>query len=485
MKKVSIIGSGIAGLACALRFSLKGYDVNVFESNNFAGGKMSEIHSNGFRFDTGPSLLTMPHLIDELISLCGKKPNDYFRYKKLSENCRYFYDDGVVIRGFSNPDKFVSEAKKKTGTDGYIIKKYLRTIKFMYLSTYFIFLEKSLHKISTYLSFRTFISILKIPFLNLFTTMNSFNQSRLKNKKLVQLFNRFATYNGSNPYKAPGILNVISYLEFNQGAFFPEKGMFSIVQLLYDLCNENNVKFHFNSPVNKIEVENKKVVGVFSNGHFYDSDIVVSNIDVFYVYKKLLNIKNLPVNYLKQERSTSALIFYWGISKKTQSLSLHNIIFSSDYEKEFKQLTEECKIPDDPTIYINITSKIKADDSPENCENLFVMVNAPYDNSHNWNDVITKTKKIIIKKINDTLNLDLESLIVFEEILDPVKIEKKTGSYLGSLYGSSSNNMTSAFFRHPNFSNDIKDLYFCGGSVHPGGGIPLALNSAKIIDSLI
>ena len=142
-------------------------------------------------------------------------------------------------------------------------------------------------------------------------------------------------------------------------------------------------------------------------------------------------------------------------------------------------------MPDDPTIYINISSKKQKNDAPKNCENWFVMVNTPPNKSQDWEKVISRTKKNIIKKLNRMLGVSIEHYIVCEHVLDPRTIETITGSYQGSLYGTASNNRKSAFFRHPNFSNRIKGLYFCGGSVHPGGGIPLALSSAKIVDQLI
>jgi len=485
MKKIIIIGSGVAGLASALRFSVKGYEVDVFESNNYVGGKIAEIKDNGFRFDAGPSLFTMPELMDDLIRLSENNPQNYFSYLKLKESCRYFFKDKTTIHGYSDIDRFVFEASKKTGIDPKKLKSFFKKNKFIYNSTKSIFIEKSLHKLSTYLSFKTFLSFLKIPFLNIFNTMNKVNENSLKNKKLTQLFNRFATYNGSNPYKAPGILNIISHLEFNQGAFFPKKGMRSIVDVLYKICLERNVKFHLNSKVDKINSKNNKVTGVEVNGKSHNSDLVISNVDIHFVYKNLLNVKSKPIRILKQERSSSALIFYWGISRIFKSLDLHNILFSSDYRNEFDQIFKEKTIPDDPTVYINITSKYKKDDAPKGCENWFVMINVPHNQDQDWESLVSKARKNVINKLSNHFEVDLEKLIVFEEYLDPIKIEDKTGSYLGSLYGNSSNSKSSAFFRHPNFSSKIKDLYFCGGSVHPGGGIPLALNSAKIIDDIV
>ena len=481
LKKIIIIGSGVSGLAAALRLSAKGHKVTVFDSNDYVGGKISEIKQKGYRFDSGPSLFTVPQLMDELLEINNCKSLSFFKYIKLKINCRYFFNDGTIINAYSDKDKFIQEASSKTNTSSSDIYKYLKYVRFIYETTSKIFIEKSLHKFSTYLSFQTFISFLKIPFLSIFKTMDSTNSKRLKSNKLIKIFNRFATYNGSNPYVAPGILNVISHLEFNEGVFLPKRGMRSIADCLHKMCLQNGVVFKINSKVDKISLNKDKVDGVYVGEKYYSSDIVVSNIDIFYVYTNLLNKPNYFKKNIQLEKSTSAIIFYWGINKEFKELDLHNILFAKDYKKEFKEIKNGFQIQNDPTIYINITSKYIPNDAPKNCENWFVMINVSHNKGQNWDLLIKQARGIVIKKISNFLNSDIERHIVCENYMDPRKIELKTGAFQGALYGASSNNRMSAFFRHSNFSNKIQNLYFCGGTVHPGGGIPLALNSAKIV----
>jgi phytoene dehydrogenase-like protein len=188
---------------------------------------------------------------------------------------------------------------------------------------------------------------------------------------------------------------------------------------------------------------------------------------------------------LNQEKSGSGLIFYWGIKKEFKELGLHNILFSNDYKTEFNWQFEEKNIHEDPTIYINITSKIIPSDAPSGGENWFVLINAPSNIGQDWDSITKKTRAAVINKINRILGTDIEAYLVTERILDPLKIEINTSSCQGSLYGSSSNDKFAAFLRHPNFSNQIKNLFFVGGSVHPGGGIPLAISSAKITSEIM
>ena len=302
---------------------------------------------------------------------------------------------------------------------------------------------------------------------------------------MVQFYNRFATYNGSNPYQTPGMMTLVQHLEQHYGTYIPQKGMGDISDSLYQLAKRMGVVFHLEHPVEKILVENKKAKGIITKGEEHLADLVVSNMDVVPTYRKLLPNQKQPEKILAQERSSSAVIFYWGIKKSFPQLDLHNIFFSKDYKAEFDAIFKDKIVVNDPTVYVNITSKDIVADAPKGCENWFVMINAPHDSGQDWEALAQELRRWVIAKLNTALGEDITSLIEEEWIMTPNIIEQRTQSYLGALYGASSNNKMAAFLRHPNFSKAIANLYFCGGSVHPGGGIPLCLLSAKIVTELI
>jgi phytoene desaturase len=280
-------------------------------------------------------------------------------------------------------------------------------------------------------------------------------------------------------------MTLIQHLESAYGTFVPKKGMVSITESLYGLAKRLGVKFSFETVVKEIKVELGVISGIKTKSGSFSSDYVISNMDVFHTYKKLLPNEILPISRLKQERSSSAVIFYWGIKQSFPDLDLHNIFFSKNYKKEFQAIFKDKTVSEDPTIYINITSKEVVGDAPKGCENWFIMINTPADHGQDWTQIVNRLRSHIITNISKRLNVNLKNLIVCEEVLTPPDIESKTQSYMGALYGASSNDTMAAFLRHPNFSNRIKNLYFCGGSVHPGGGIPLCLLSAKIVDELM
>ena len=484
-KTVGIIGSGIGGLATAIRLANRGMNVTVFESNSYAGGKVTEFWQNGFRFDAGPSLFTLPTLLDDLFTSCGRNPADYYQYAPLDIITNYFYPDGTLLKAYSDPHKFAEECKNKTGVPKEKVLEHLEKSREMYELTADIFLFSSMHRWQTYFNKNALKTLLKLHKIDGLRSMHAANKAQFDSPKMVQLFNRYATYNGSDPYKAPATLNVIPHLEFNNGAFFLKGGIHSITKSLLKLANELGVVFQYNAPVSKIIVENGRATGVTAKGKTVPFDFLVSNMDVVNTYRKLMPNEKHPEKTLNQPRSTSALIFYWGINKVFPKLDVHNIFFSGDYATEFDFLSSKKDIYLDPTVYVHISSKFDQRDAPAGKENWFTMINAPHLAGQDWEKLVSSARKNIISKLSRMLGESIEPLIECESVLTPGEIESRTSSYLGALYGSSSNNRLAAFLRHPNFSRRIKGLYFCGGSVHPGGGMPLCLASAKIVDELV
>ncbi|MCS6929373.1 MAG: phytoene desaturase family protein [Saprospiraceae bacterium] len=482
--KIGIIGAGIAGLATAVRLAAKGHQVEVFEANSYPGGKLSAFEQKGYRFDAGPSVFTMPSYVEELFSIAGVPMEGQFAYERVPITCKYFWNDGTRLTAWSNREQFAKEVEHVLGVSAHRVSDYLALSEKKYRLAGRIFLEKSLHRWNTWLNFDVLKALPHLATFDLTTSMHQVNVEWFEHPKLVQLFDRFATYNGSNPYKAPGMLTIIPHFEHNLGVYYPRGGMHSITQAIFTLAQQLGVRFHFGQRVEEIVVENGCASGLRTARATHPFDATVSNMDVYYTYKRLMPREKAPERILNQPKSTSALIFYWGIRQRFPQLHLHNIFFSDRYQEEFEAL-ERGEMIDDPTVYINITSKYTPTDAPDGCENWFVMVNAPFHCGQDWHNLIAQVRRNIIAKLDGLLQVNLETLIETEAVLSPPEIEAKTSSHLGALYGYSSNTPLAAFLRHPNFSPRIHKLYFCGGSVHPGGGIPLCLLSAKITSELI
>ena len=484
MKTAGIIGAGIAGIATAVHLARKGYAVHVFEQSPTHGGKMGVAKLGNYRFDLGPSLFTMPQFVFELLD---EELANSFKIKRLDSLCHYFYDhrESPFVAKSDTKD-FIKEAALYFNENPKKIDAFMSHAKTVYDITAPVFLENSLHKLSTYTSKAGRKGIANLWRINMFNSMNQALENQFESKDLIQLFNRYATYNGSNPYKAPATLNVIPHLEFFYGAYLPKKGMRDIADIIYQQALKLGVIFHFNTPISGAEIDSNQNIKtlVSQDQTLYPIDLCIANVDVKIWYKNILK-SPVPKRIAQAENSSSALIFYWGVKQKFPSLDVHNILFSNDYPEEFDAIFNRKTLQKDPTVYINITSKYISSDAPNYGENWFVMINAAHDNGQYTTEYIEQVKKRVIDKINRVLNVNLESIIEVEDVLTPLSIASRTGSDKGSLYGSSSNNRMSAFFRQANFSSEHKNLYFCGGSVHPGGGIPLCLLGAGILNKII
>ncbi len=484
MSKIGIVGSGMGSLGFAIRSAVAGHQVSVFDANSYPGGKLAQIETNGFRFDAGPSLFTMPHLVDELFTLAGKNPRDYFSYERLPEICRYFWEDGTRLQTNAAPAETAAAIASELGESEENVARFLREIGENYHIISDLFLDNSLHSLSTWTGRKALKGYLNIPRLGLFNTMHRSHAKRFTNPKTVQLFDRYATYNGSDPYQTPATLSIIPHLEYNIGAFFPKGGIISIPRALHRLAEELGVDFHFNEKVYRISTENHTATGLETEKGNYTFDYIACNADIRPSYTKLLAQEPQPKKLLTQPKSSSGIIFYWGMDRSFNELGVHNIFFSDDYQGEFKAIFEDQTINDDPTIYLHISSKVEKSDAPAGGENWFILMNVPANEGQDWDALVARMRKNVITKLSRNLGVDVEKHIVAEDYLDPRRIEARTSSAGGALYGNASNNRFAAFLRHPNYRKAIKNLYWVGGSVHPGGGIPLCLSSAKIAAKL-
>lgn len=239
---LAIIGSGLGGLSAAIRLAHNQYDVTVYEQNSVPGGKARSIEQNGFRFDTGPSLLTMPFVIEDLFTSAGENISDYLTIKKLDNLCRYFYSDSTVLNAYADKDKFASDIEAHTSDKKKNLLKYLAYCKKIYELTSDIFLFNNLYDISTFTNSKALKTLFKIGKIDSFRTMNDANCSFFTDEKIIQLFNRYATYSGSNPYLCPATLNIISHVEYNIGGYYAEGGMHKITEALYKLALKKRSK---------------------------------------------------------------------------------------------------------------------------------------------------------------------------------------------------------------------------------------------------
>ncbi len=483
---VVVVGAGIGGLSAAIRLAAAGLRVQVFEQNPLPGGKMYQVNHQGFRWDTGPSVLTMRHVLDDLFSSVGRHLDDYLDLQHIDPLTRYFYPDGTILDATQSLERMDEQIRQIQPAD---VGGYRRFLEY----------ARNLHRIVGPVfiydrppSLRSFLKVapwdaLKVDGLR---SMHQAQRSFVRSPHLQQLLGRFATYVGASPYLAPATLNVIAHVELNQGVWYPSGGMYSLANALARLAGELGVEFHYNARIRQISAQNQVVNGVLlEDESYFPAEAVLANIDIATVYQNLLPQEEGSTTetrkLLSQTLSCSGFILLLGVRGVHERLAHHNIFFSSDYRREFQLIFERGVMPDDPTIYVAITSHSTPTDAPPGMENWFVLVNAPpLGSSWDWNIQADAYRSLILEKLAG-FGFDIRTDILIERTITPVDLEYQTGAHRGALYGLSSNNRWAAFRRVHNRSSLLRGLYFAGGTTHPGGGVPMVMLSGKVASELL
>ena len=487
MQEIIIIGAGLGGLSAACRLAKSGFSVTVFEKNETIGGKVNSVETSGYKFDTGASLLTMRGVLEDLFVFCEKRIEDYLKIVPCEPICRYFWSDGATLDASTDLRKTESEIEKIAPGDAVNFRKYLIDSRRKYEIAEKTFLARSLNDLPGLLRPKFFRDLLAISSLK---TLDKHNRQYFSSVKMRQIFNRFATYNGSSPFQTPATFALIPFVEFGLGAWYVKGGMYEIPKALERLARESGVKIFTESAVEKIVIENRKAVGVRVRDETYAADYIIANSDAIETYRNLINEKDRLYfsnrKLEKREPSSSGFVLLLGAKRKYPQLAHHNIFFSDDYKAEFDQIFREKRPAANPTVYVCATSRTDETQAPAGHENLFVLINAPFMTEKTvWEKEKKAYRDLVIKRLENFDLHDLESSIDYEQIITPEDFQKKYAANRGSIYGVSSNGIFSAFMRVPNKARDIENLYFAGGATHPGGGIPLVLLSGKMAAEMI
>lgn len=485
-KHIVVIGAGIGGLSAAIRLAASGYAVTIYEKNQRVGGKMSELEADGFRWDTGPSVITMRHVLEDTFAVAGRKLADYITLLPVEPLTRYHWLDGTVLDATADRERMASRiaAFAPSDVDGYL--RYLDYAARIHRVTGPVFIYDHPPRLS---------SFLKVPIADWLKadplrTMDTAIRSYVSSDKLRQLLGRFATYVGGSPYQAPATLNVVADVELSGGVWYPQGGVYAYAVALERLACELGVEIITDCAVASIAIARGRASGVvLDSGNFVSADAVISNVDVTTTFTRLLPPQRpflRPLQRLRSlEPSCSGFVMLFGVGRIHDRLAHHNILFSDDYRKEFTQIFREGVPPDQPTVYIAVTSRTDPSHAPAGCENWFVLVNAPALRAGvDWPSMKNNYADLVLDTIASH-GIDVRAHIRTRQVLTPIDLERMSGAYRGALYGASANSKFTAFRRPHNRCDDLPGLYFAGGTTHPGGGVPMVTLSGKVAAELV
>ncbi len=481
-RRAAIIGAGLGGLALALRLAVRGWRVTIFEQGPAPGGKMNRWSVDGFRFDTGPSLITMPWVFSDLFREAGVDLADLLELRRVDPLADYVFDDATRLRvSASLPEWLETLARFEPGGER-------RFFEFMNLGA-------RIYELSARTFFRTapfeppdrdaLAALRHIPLRRAWGPYHRSVASFFRSPHLRRIYERFPTYVGSSPYAIPATLLLIPYLEHAFGGWTVTGGLYRIVEALVDLLARRGVEIQTGARVERILTAGGRVRGVsLAGGATQPFDVVAHNGDASLTGALLGLPGAAPMP--EAERSLSGFVMLVGLRRRLPEQAHHTVYFSADYRAEFADLFERRLFPDDPTVYVSMPSRTDRTVAPEGGEALFIMANAPANDGDSWDEQqVAAARRAVMTRLRKGGFPDLDPDIAVATTWTPRRLQLAYGMPGGAIYGSHSHGWRRAFLRPSNRERRVGGLYRVGGSGHPGGGTPTVLLSARITSELI
>lgn len=487
-KSIVVIGGGLGGISAAIALGQSGYKVDLYEKNDHIGGKLNRLEKEGYGFDLGPSILTMPFIFERLFLVSGKRMEDYVPIQKLDLQWRSFFTDGTTIDLYEKLNDMKKENPFLNDQDLEEYREFLDYAKSLYEVTSKGYFDKGLDTLTDILTYHGPVSALKD--FDIFSTMSSAIEKRISHPHMREMLKYYIKYVGSSAEDAPAIMNMLAYMQHDLGLWYVPGGMHKLGEGLRQLANEVGVVIHTGEEVIKLNRDQKKGIhsAELTDGSLVEADYFVSNMEVIPTYQSLLNedkklIKKLEEKY---EPAASGLVLHLGVDRLYPQLAHHNFFFSEDSKKNYETVFHRHELPEDPTIYLVNVNKTDASQAPEGHENIKVLPHIPYiqDKPFTDEEYADLRERVLIKLENMGLT-DLRKHIVFEDMWLPEDIQQMYYSHRGAIYGVASDKKANNGFKHPKHSDLYDNLYFVGGSVNPGGGMPMVTLSGQQVRDMI
>lgn len=481
MKKVIVIGGGIGGLSAAARLAHGGYSVTVLEQQAAVGGKLQRIALGDYRFDRGPSTITMPHAFRSVFASVGRRMEDYVTMYRLETGTRNRFGDGTIVDLSSDLSRMEEQLAAYSPEDAKQYRAFMKESEALYLQAEQHFMNSMLLSWKDKLQPGLAAAFVRIRPL---TKLNALLKSYFRHPYTHALFGRYATYVGSEPGRSPAIFAMLPHVEAALGIYGVRGGTYSIVDGLLRLAQELGAEVRTSIRVQRIVSQGGHIAGVETDDGFMPADIVLANGDVLSVCRNLISEEARPSMPDKRinryEPSLSGFVLLAGIRRQYEQLHHHTVFFPESYGSEFEDIFRRGIAASDPAIYICHSGYSEPGMSPEGGSNLFILANAPYtSNKWRWEREAEAYRSSLMSKLAgygiEGLEHEAEALAVYT----PEQLERDTSAFRGAIYGISSNSARQTFFR-PSNRGDLKGLWFAGGTTHPGGGTPMVAMSGLL-----
>jgi phytoene desaturase len=487
-RKAVIIGAGIGGITTAAFLAKNGYKVEVYEKNSAPGGRCSRIVRDGHRFDLGATMLLMPGIYRSVFKSLGLELEKSIPVTPLEDLYNICFDDGQVLTFTSDKDRMKDQLER--------IEKgsYLRSEE--YVSKGYSIFRLAMKRLigRNFYNLFQFINLKNVPLLfkiKAFTPHFKYTGKFFKAPHLLMAYTFQNIYVGQSPFSSPALFSMVPAAELTEGSFFPSSGgMFSVVEKLMETGREFGVRFYFDSPVKEIKINGRKAKGIVLNDNTeIAADIVIANADLPYVYRELLPGRRASAHLDRLKYSCSAICFHWGLDKQYPQLGHHSVFLSDDFKKGLDMIFRDKSVGDDPSFYVHSPVRTDPSSAPQGHDSISIIVAAGHIDKRfrqDWDALKAKTRAAVIKRLKRAGLDDLEDHIKFEISYTPENWTEACNISRGSVFGSLGHNIFQmGYFRPHNRHDRYHNVYFTGGSTHPGNGIPNVLMSAKLVSERI
>ena len=471
-----VIGAGVGGMITALRLAARGRSVLVCERNAVVGGKLAVYQRDGFSFDMGPSLLTLPAVFDDAFQHAGTTLADECHVMRLDPSFRYFWPDGSTVTFRDEPVATAEALESFSSGAGADYLDYLQRARTIWQVSERTFFAGDMNGRLSLL--RRMRSPRDLSRIDARRTLQSRAEVQFRDSRLVQWLGRYATYSGSDPRQVPATLGCIAAVEADFGAWYVRGGLAALCSAIERVARRAGVEFRTNADVQHIIVHRGRAKGVMVNDEELHSDVVISNADAEHLYRDLAPDAKALRRVERAGRSTSGIAVAVGVAGRTPHIDHHNVWFSSDYAREFDDIAAG-RVPRKPTIYGCVSSVTDASQAPAGDENWFLLINVPPRDDLQVRDA----GEWMLEQLAKT-GPDLRRRAKFVEVVGPADFARNVRAPGGAIYGTSSNGRNAAF-RRPSIRSAVRGMYLVGGSTHPGGGLPLVAMSARITSDLV
>ncbi|MEE2682096.1 MAG: phytoene desaturase family protein [Planctomycetota bacterium] len=491
-KRIIVVGGGLAGLSSAVELSRNGCDVTLVERNEHLGGKMNVMEVDGFTFDMGPTIITMPDVFRGIVERAGRKVEDYCELIDLDPQWRCFYEDGTVLDLYKNANRMREELETLfpgTGTaDGYVdFVNYSRRMYHLSERVFFYRDVGSVRDVMKAVPMNDFNLLKDVMAMRIHSTVGATVKKYIPDPRARQLVEHFLQYVGSSPFMAPAILTLIAAAQVDHGCWYPMGGTRKIARTLEQILRELGTEIILGNGVKRFRTEGDRVCGVeLDDGTVLEADAVVSNCDVQRSYRDLdgsdKGLKEQKAIGARYQPACSGVVLYLGLDKQYDHLLHHDFIFSRSPQEEFDDIYTKGVPARDPSLYLAVPSRTDPSQAPEGCESLYILVHTAWRRpDQQWEGpggLLEQYRNTIIDKLKRCANMpDIEEHIVVERSLTPSGIEQMYNAEGGAIYGLASHGRLSGGFKPRNRSQVYDNLYLTGGSTNPGPGVPMVLMS--------